>query len=170
MKWVGRRCQRCYNRERAAKIKANAPACVVCGERPGVNFITTKPTCNYCRNRIVYANRPHCRIDGCTRPVARGDGLCKKHWDRMTYKAKKRALVKTGQFETVDPNRVAYRDGWVCQICGEPVDPTLAQMNLPDAPSIDHVHPLSRGGEHTYANVRLAHRRCNTKRGAPLTW
>lgn len=32
--------------------------------------------------------------------------------------------------------------------------------------SIDHLIPVSRGGRHEYANVRLAHRRCNAIRGA----
>lgn len=34
--------------------------------------------------------------------------------------------------------------------------------NAPLAASIDHVIPLSVGGDNTRANVQLAHRRCNT--------
>lgn len=45
---------------------------------------------------------------------------------------------------------VFARDGHRCQYCGGRAD------------SIDHVHPRSRGGEHTWENVVAACRRCNT--------
>lgn len=31
-----------------------------------------------------------------------------------------------------------------------------------DYPSIDHVIPISKGGTHTWDNVRLAHHHCNS--------
>jgi 5-methylcytosine-specific restriction endonuclease McrA len=34
--------------------------------------------------------------------------------------------------------------------------------------TIDHVLPLSRGGDDTPANVRLAHRLCNVRKGPRL--
>lgn len=59
------------------------------------------------------------------------------------------------------------RDSGTCYLCG-------GQCNLGDYtvrdgafiagdwyPSIDHVIPLAKGGEHSWSNVRLAHRRCN---------
>lgn len=36
-------------------------------------------------------------------------------------------------------------------------------------PSIDHVVPLSKGGDHSWKNVRLAHRRCNSMKGTDET-
>ena len=60
------------------------------------------------------------------------------------------------------------RDGGACHICG-------LQCNYNDYvvrggivitgeyyPSIDHVIPLAKGGKHSWVNVRLAHRRCNS--------
>lgn len=35
-------------------------------------------------------------------------------------------------------------------------------------PSIDHVIPIARGGTHTWANVKLAHRSCNTLKSDAL--
>jgi 5-methylcytosine-specific restriction endonuclease McrA len=32
-------------------------------------------------------------------------------------------------------------------------------------PSIDHVRPISKGGSHTWDNVMLAHKGCNSKKG-----
>lgn len=63
------------------------------------------------------------------------------------------------------------RDAGVCHICGERcsledyvvVDDTFIAGNW--YPSIDHVIPLARGGQHSWANVKLAHRICNTAKG-----
>jgi 5-methylcytosine-specific restriction endonuclease McrA len=54
---------------------------------------------------------------------------------------------------------------WTCGICHKSIDRTLI---YPDHGyrSIDHVIPLSLGGEHTYDNARIAHWICNVRRGA----
>jgi 5-methylcytosine-specific restriction endonuclease McrA len=54
--------------------------------------------------------------------------------------------------------RVVYeRDQGLCQICLEPIP--FDDMTL------DHIIPLSRGGEHTYENVQTAHLSCNCRKG-----
>lgn len=62
--------------------------------------------------------------------------------------------------EDVDPAVVFVRDNGVCGICGEPVDP--------DSWHLDHIVPLARSGTHEYANVQVAHPRCNMSKGARL--
>jgi 5-methylcytosine-specific restriction endonuclease McrA len=44
-------------------------------------------------------------------------------------------------------------------------------VNVPEAlaPTIDHVVPVSRGGDDIKANVQLAHFRCNSVKG-PRDW
>ena len=56
--------------------------------------------------------------------------------------------------------KVFERDGWVCQLCGLPVDKSL---KFPDRASatLDHIVPLALGGEHSMRNVQLAHFACN---------
>ncbi|MFE3936259.1 hypothetical protein ACFXPJ_21425, partial [Streptomyces goshikiensis] len=56
---------------------------------------------------------------------------------------------------------VAERDGWRCWVCDEPVDPDES-VNDPRGPSVD-----SRTADRK-AKVaeRLAHRGCNTRKGA----
>lgn len=56
---------------------------------------------------------------------------------------------------------VAERDGWQCWVCDEPVDPDES-VNDPRGPSVD-----SRTADRK-AKVaeRLAHRGCNTRKGA----
>lgn len=60
------------------------------------------------------------------------------------------------------------RDRGICALCGEHCnyddyilkDKTFIAGN--DYPSIDHIKPLSKGGSHTWDNVQLAHKRCNS--------
>lgn len=63
--------------------------------------------------------------------------------------------------EEIDPLVVFERDGGVCGICGGSVS-RLERWH------VDHVMPLSRGGQHAYDNVQLAHAHCNISKGARL--
>jgi hypothetical protein len=63
--------------------------------------------------------------------------------------------------------RLADRDGAVCWLCGNDVD-VAAPAAAPWAGSVDHVVPRARGGGHEPANLRLAHRTCNSRRGSRL--
>jgi 5-methylcytosine-specific restriction endonuclease McrA len=72
------------------------------------------------------------------------------------YRARKHAAW----IEDVHPLVVLERDDGVCGICGRDVDPA--------AFDIDHVVPLARGGEHSYANVQIAHPTCNKRKWAHL--
>lgn len=56
------------------------------------------------------------------------------------------------------------RDEWMCWICGGEIDSNLTYPD-PFYVSLDHAVPLSQGGEHTRANARTAHLRCNIQRG-----
>lgn len=66
-------------------------------------------------------------------------------------------------------NRLIKRDGGICHICKKGCDKKDKHINEmgytvvgPMYPSIDHVKPLSKGGAHTWDNVRLAHCYCNS--------
>ncbi|KNX39497.1 hypothetical protein VV01_14575 [Luteipulveratus halotolerans] len=60
---------------------------------------------------------------------------------------------------------IAKRDGFKCGLCGRRVAMDLVWPH-PMSPSLDHVVPLSEGGDHAPANVQLAHLRCNVSKGA----
>jgi len=71
----------------------------------------------------------------------------------------RKARLRHDQFiENVDRVVVLSRAEGLCGICGEPVDPTAFH--------VDHIVPLSRGGEHSYANTQPAHPRCNQRKYA----
>lgn len=69
--------------------------------------------------------------------------------------------------EPLDREVVFARDGWVCQLCFEPVDASLAYTHM-ESKSLDHRVPISKGGAHTYENTQLAHLRCNIAKGDRL--
>jgi hypothetical protein len=64
---------------------------------------------------------------------------------------------------------VAARDGWRCWICDEPVDPNTS-VNDARGPSIDSRASASKSAKKPATDFagkeRLAHRGCNTKKGA----
>lgn len=71
--------------------------------------------------------------------------------------------------ENVNRLVVADRDGWICQLCFDPIDPNTPHklengQNNPWYLHIDHVIPLSRGGDHSYANVQASHATCNLRK------
>jgi hypothetical protein len=61
---------------------------------------------------------------------------------------------------------IGERDGWRCWLCDEPVDPDMS-VNDPRGPSVDvrSSKPAKGKGGDPLAE-RLAHRACNTKKGA----
>lgn len=65
------------------------------------------------------------------------------------------------------PEQIAKRDGWVCWLCDSPINPDAPPGSV-GAATVDHVVPKSRGGTSAPANLRLAHRRCNGRRGSHL--
>jgi hypothetical protein len=62
---------------------------------------------------------------------------------------------------------VGARDGWRCWLCDEPVDPEFS-VNDPRGPSIDSAGAKAKGkgSQFVMGNERLAHRGCNTRKGA----
>ncbi len=64
-------------------------------------------------------------------------------------------------------DEVGERDGWRCWLCDEPVDPHMS-VNDPRGPSVDSITTRSKAkkGKGGGGEERLAHRDCNTKKGA----
>jgi hypothetical protein len=62
-------------------------------------------------------------------------------------------------------DEIGERDGWRCWLCDRPVDPD-ASPNDARGPSVDTVVKKSKTKAKGAAEERLAHRACNTKKGA----
>lgn len=69
---------------------------------------------------------------------------------------RRRAAKRQAFVEKVDLKAVYERDKGRCGIC-------LKKMVLRGA-TLDHILPLAKGGEHSYRNIQLAHRSCNSRK------
>ena len=91
---------------------------------------------------------------------------CSRKHSRRTEKTKRKAMIKGAQkSEHVHPFKVFDRDGWRCQICMKKTLRSKRGTTHNMAPELDHILPLSKGGDHTYANTQCTCRRCNGLKG-----
>jgi 5-methylcytosine-specific restriction endonuclease McrA len=70
--------------------------------------------------------------------------------------------------ERLKHREIFEADGWRCYLCAVETPPELQGTYAPNAPTIDHVVPLTLGGGHTRDNVRCACRSCNGRKGNRL--
>jgi 5-methylcytosine-specific restriction endonuclease McrA len=85
--------------------------------------------------------------------------------DAKRSSGQRRRAIKVGAtVERFTAQEIYERDAWVCGICDQPIDRTLKHPD-PNSVSLDHIQPLSLGGEHSRANTRAAHLGCNVRRG-----
>jgi 5-methylcytosine-specific restriction endonuclease McrA len=68
----------------------------------------------------------------------------------------RRARKQSAAIGRVDYNAILQRDGWVCHICGDFIEPGDLVF--------DHIIPLAKGGAHSNENLSPAHRSCNAKK------
>ena len=122
--------------------KLNNRVCNECGQVYNAKHTNQKYCSNECvrkhKNRTKEINRrKHIRLNG------------KVNWDISLEK-----LIK--------------RDNNTCHICGgkcNQKDYKTIDNNFivgKDYPSIDHMIPVSKGGAHTWDNIKLSHHYCNT--------
>ena len=162
-------------RAAAEAMKPPRPQCLNCGKemarRADAAYCDAQP-CRTAKYQARQASRPRCAIDGCEYPVI-ARGLCGSHYsvewrlenlERSRDTARRRrALRRRVRVESFSSREVFDRDGWVCGICSEPIPRDAVWPDL-RSPSIDHVVPIARGGEHSLANVQAAHLSCNSRK------
>lgn len=157
--------------------------CRQCGVRFNGENLTDKWCSSECR-RVAYvaANdnvdrsaRPcaECGVDFCPEYGMKRRRFCSppcaKRSGNRTKRKKERARKRGATVETVDPNKVFDRDGWRCQLCGVKTPRKLRGTDKPNAPELDHIVPLAKGGEHSYRNTHCACKACNAaKSDTPL--
>lgn len=88
---------------------------------------------------------------------------------RRVAKARRRSLIRSARVESVDPFKVFDRDKWRCKLCGAKTPKSKRGTYADDAPELDHIIPVSKGGDHTYLNTQCTCRKCNgSKSDRPL--
>ena len=139
--FCSRKCGRKFGKRRVEEAK-----CLTCGKPYRPMHGNTQRYCSI-----------HCR----RYPLAR---LYESKTDRnAAHRARRQLRISNAAYERFTRREIFERDGWLCQLCGDPVERGPgATRNL--SPSLDHVVPLVRGGGHTRANVQCAHWICNSKK------
>jgi 5-methylcytosine-specific restriction endonuclease McrA len=82
-------------------------------------------------------------------------------WQRKNRR--RRTLKRGGVSERYTLVEIAERDGHRCRLCDRKV-PMAQKHPRPLSPTIDHIVPISLGGDDTRVNVQLAHRICNIRK------
>lgn len=95
---------------------------------------------------------------------------CNKRSNRLKEIKRRNKFKENGKINwDISLFKLCERDKRMCYLCNKEVnlkdyittsDGTFIAGN--DYPSIDHIFPVSKGGTHTWNNIRLAHRYCNS--------
>lgn len=158
----------------AAKKKAAYRSCVVCGASrwafKGDILRTNKRVCSEgCRQERLRESKRHSRqrwkqTEAGKASQARWHKTPKGRAAKRKGRAKRQGMLVS---DAVAPSVVFERDGYVCQLCMRPTNPTSHYLDE-HYPTLDHIWPLSLGGEHTLENLWTAHRSCNIKKSNNL--
>lgn len=130
-------------REKYAEDHGKTRICKKCGTEFSPKFTGGRKSI-YCSNK--------CASESYEEAIKRGSKI---------HKAKRRAKQKDPLAERVDPFVVFDRDKWTCQICRVKTPKSKRGTYADNAPELDHIVPLSKGGKHTYKNTQCACRKCN---------
>lgn len=103
--------------------------------------------------------------EACRRNQATAERVARRA-ARRAAKRKRRAWIKASSAEVIKVvvASVFERDEWKCRACGCDTPKTLRGSYDWRAPELDHIRPLSKGGDHSYSNVQLLCRACNIKK------
>lgn len=108
------------------------------------------------RERLLALNRQY-HVEHAEQRRARTRAYKAAHPEQyLSYESARRAKKMTPIAEKVSLSVLYLRDNKTCTICYTSVKRGEG--------SIDHIIPLSKGGEHTYRNCALAHKLCNTRK------
>jgi hypothetical protein len=154
-RFCGRDCLQAHN----AATQGHSPhTCAECG----MTFrhrLSSKQLNKYCsRKCATTAQRRIARVHGRKASAPRAP---------LGWSNEARARRYGCEVGRVDVLAVFERDGWVCGICKQAVDPLLMWPD-PMSASLDHVVPLSLKGGHVESNAQCAHLRCNIMKNNKL--
>jgi len=164
-------CARCHHgflwlRKAGRSSKRQPRFCVGCRQP-----LLPRKSCDWCGTQLKRRKGRFCSF------------ACAVEWIRVTQKnpfkresvrkrrqrasaARQKALrLVRGRQKVGRWREICERDGWVCWICGGPIDPAFTSPQR-FAGTVDHVLPLSCGGSDQDFNLRAAHFGCNSRRGA----
>ena len=161
-RFCSRECRHRYHAAQARQRKRKYPPGVYRNRKKKVVQRIKVRKCQTCD--LVIWGRWLC--DECRRKRVRENNRASKKRngyvpDKQIQKARRMGAI----IETIDRRKVYAKDNYICQLCNQPTDPSAHHWDN-NYPSIDHIKPLAKGGNHTYDNVQTAHRGCNSRKQA----
>ena len=160
-------CDNCLKLERERRERIKAIDKAEAERQKLINKPKKQLTMHFCKcGELLPFNRKVC--DKCQK-ATRNEIYRRKDIKR---RARLSAIVSDSD---ITLEKLYERDKGVCYLCGglcnwndsETKDGTFYAGNT--YPSVDHIRPIAKGGAHTWDNIRLAHRWCNSiKSDSPL--
>jgi 5-methylcytosine-specific restriction endonuclease McrA len=145
----------CTRHSRQSKIVKNCAHCNVEFDPRAFGKSSNRITCSdVCSNLYINEQNKKLRLKSIERYSLR----------ERAAEYKRKSLKRAVAYEEIDRLKVFERDGFICQLCNEPIDRNARWPNKLFA-TLDHIKPLSKGGSHTYSNVQTAHLKCNCIKG-----
>lgn len=145
------------------RLLASRSTCFECGKP----FIGRSLYCSdacWPSTRVIVKPRPCIICETVFAPDSNVSTICSNRCRKEMKRSRRHARRASYHCSTADrisPSRLFERDGWMCQSCGCDLDPALRGQHVPEAPSVDHVIPLARGGTHSWGNVVAVCLACN---------
>lgn len=132
-----------------------------CAKRMKALLKTSDRLCKTCGGAFKPANG---RVKYCSHACVRRSPS--RRAEKQQRKAMKRGANGGEAFLDIE---VLERDKWTCQLCGIKTPKSKRGTYAPNAPELDHIVPISKGGLHTRINTQCACRQCNSlKADKPL--
>lgn len=138
-------------RLRNAKVSARVFAAYE-GISIAIKTIRKQKCCNLCEAEFVSSSN-HLFCDKCR--------ASKRRAKKSAEKAARRAMESSTSATSNDPESILEQGNWECYICGTSTPKEERGSYSDNAPEIDHVLPLSKGGCHSEYNMACSCRRCN---------
>jgi 5-methylcytosine-specific restriction endonuclease McrA len=107
---------------------------------------------------------------GIYRPTKKGDQCCfdcrdaSRKESSVASKKRREFAIRESRANGCDrviSEEIFNRDQWRCRMCGCRVEKVAAAKH---EATVDHIVPLSKGGEHSPSNCQTACRDCNVKK------
>lgn len=122
--------------------------------------------------QVTFTFCKSCGLIMCGRSRANWCDDCRRKHENKNKEISRRIKIKNACVDSdIDLNSLLRRDGYVCHICGGLCDKNDfimkngVKVTGNNYPSIDHVIPLAKGGLHSWNNIKVAHRICNSLKG-----
>lgn len=160
-------CPHCVENERKQKIESESKMKLVSRLVKALNIETGRKQrdmdltkcCDECNEtfKATHMNQILCKS-------------CRKKRENRRKELKRRKIHLNGEVDTsISLEKLIHKEKNLCYLCGGEcnsndfaIDDKGSFIVGPNYPTIEHIIPISKGGTHTWDNVKLAHHYCNT--------